>query len=113
MPLTRGGNVRGGNGLRVGTRNRVAKQLEDFVDASFSESEAPILHPIPKRPPSLSRGSRGNRGVGRGSRGARGGANSKVAKSSATVCSIVRTNVTSNENYCNMGDGKNFFLLFR
>lgn len=35
---------------RVGNRVRVAKQLDDFVDASFSESEAPKLHKIPTRP---------------------------------------------------------------
>jgi hypothetical protein len=29
---------------RVGTRKRTAKKLDDYVDASFSESEPPHLH---------------------------------------------------------------------
>lgn len=48
---------------RVGTRKRVAKVLDDYVDATFSESEPPNLHKIPVppnqniRPPKASRTS--------------------------------------------------------
>jgi|694.fasta_scaffold95387_2 hypothetical protein len=35
---------------RVGTRKRTAKKLDDYVDASFSESEPPHLHSIPLPP---------------------------------------------------------------
>ena len=35
---------------QVGTSKRIEKVLDDYVDASFSESEPPHLHNIPLPP---------------------------------------------------------------
>ena len=49
--------------LRVGTRKRVAKVLDDYVDVSFSESDLQNLYRIPlpptenRRPPKTSKTS--------------------------------------------------------
>ncbi len=56
-------NVATTNLRRVSTRKRVAKVMDDYVDATFSESEPPNLHKIPVppnqnlRPPKASRTS--------------------------------------------------------